>query len=188
MTTDDVERWSALRVWLYSLLNRSPKSNLAVIEHVSPGADDRLLDVGCGPGAALEHARASGAKVAGVDPSPAMVNRASRRVPDAEVKVGSAEAIPFPSDEFSVVINISSYHHWADQQNGLAEVLRVLAPGGRIHIAERRHKRRNGHGLTDDNADQLVETLLRLGYEDSTVDTIEVGRSEFLVVSAVAPI
>jgi hypothetical protein len=64
----------------------------------------------------------------------------------------------------------------------------VLAPGGRIHIAERRHKRRNGHGLTDDNADQLVETLLRLGYEDSTVDTIEVGRSEFLVVSAVAPI
>ena len=186
--TDDVERWSAFRVWLYSLLNRSPKSNLAVVEHASPGGGERLLDVGCGPGAALEHAAARGAEVAGVDPSPAMADRASRRVPRAEIKVGSAEAIPFPDDRFDVVISISSFHHWADPDAGLTEILRVLAPGGRLLIAERKHKRSAGHGLTVEKADQLTETLLSMGYDTPEVDTIKVARHQFLVVSAAAPV
>jgi ubiquinone/menaquinone biosynthesis C-methylase UbiE len=183
---DEVERWSAFRVWLYTLLHRDPKSNLAVIEHVAPGPADRLLDIGCGPGAALEHAAARSAEVAGVDPSPAMVERASERVPEADVKVGSAEALPFPDDRFNVVINISSYHHWANHDAGLMEVLRVLEPGGRLHIVERHHKRKASHGLTNAKADQLAGTLLQLGYRDSAVDTIEAGRSEYLVVSAEA--
>jgi ubiquinone/menaquinone biosynthesis C-methylase UbiE len=186
--SDDIERWSAFRVWLYSLVNRSPKSNLAVIEHVSPRAGERLLDVGCGPGAALEHAVARGVEVAGVDPSPAMVDRASRRVPGAEIKVGSAEAIPFPDDRFAVVINISSFHHWADPDAGLAEILRVLVPGGRVSIAERENKRNVRHGLTVEKADRLAETLLSMGYDTPEVDTIEVGRHQFLVVSATAPV
>jgi ubiquinone/menaquinone biosynthesis C-methylase UbiE len=186
--SDDIERWSAFRVWLYSLVNRAPKSNLAVIEHVSPRARERLLDVGCGPGAALEHAAAYGAEVAGVDPSPAMVDRASRRVPHAEIKVGSAEAIPFADDRFDMVINISSFHHWADPDAGLAEILRVLAPGGRVLIAERKHKRNAGHGLTVEKADRLAETLLSMGYGAPEVDTVEVGRHPFFVVSAMAPV
>lgn len=82
MTVDQVERWSPLKVWLYTLFNRSPKSNTAIVEHASLGTDDRFLDVGCGPGAALEHAAAARAQVAGVDPNPSMVARASRRVPE----------------------------------------------------------------------------------------------------------
>lgn len=77
----EVERWSSLKVWLFSLFNRTPKSNLAAVERISLTASDRFLDLGCGLGAALEHAAATGAYVAGVDPSPAMAERAAQRVP-----------------------------------------------------------------------------------------------------------
>ena len=186
-TNGEIERWSPLRVWLYTLLRRNPKSNLAVIEHVAPGSGDRLLDVGCGAGAALEHALARGAEVAGIDPSPAMVERSSRRVRQADIRVGSAEAIPFDEHRFNVLINISSYHHWADQEAGLNEALRVLEPGGRLHIVEAKHKKKAGHGLTNEKAGQLRDRLLQLGYRTSSVDTIKAGRSEYLVVSAEAP-
>jgi cyclopropane fatty-acyl-phospholipid synthase-like methyltransferase len=91
MHNEEVERWSPLKAWLYSLFCRNPKSNLAAVELASLTADDRFLDVGCGPGAALENAAATGAQVAGVDPSPSMVARASERVPTADVRVASAE-------------------------------------------------------------------------------------------------
>lgn len=185
--TDDVERWSAFKVWLFGLFNRTPKSNLAVVEHARLTADDRLLDVGCGLGAALEHAVASGAALAGVDPSPAMVDKASRRVPRAEVKVGSAESIPFPDSHFTVVINVSSYHHWAHPETGLSEILRVLAPGGRLLIVEHDLKRKTGHGLNQEQADRLSETLIGVGFASSAVDSLKAGRSRYMVVSATAP-
>lgn len=185
--TDEVECWSSFKVWLFSLFNRNPDSNPALVDHAGLTADDRFLDVGCGLGAVLEHAAATNAEVAGVDPSPAMVERASQRVPHAKVKVGSAENIPFPDDYFSVVANMSSYHHWAKPDDGLAEILRVLAPGGRLLIAEKRLRRKKGHGLHPDGADQVARTLNRLGYARSDVDSLKVGRTEFLVVSGMAP-
>lgn len=171
------------------MFNRSPKSNIAAVELASLTADDRFLDVGCGPGAALEHAAASGADVAGVDPSPSMVQRASRRVPDAEVRVGSAEALPFPDDRFTVVINVASFHHWADREAGLNETLRVLAPGGRLHIVEGLLKEgKDGHGLDPNDAQVLATKLRELGYADTKIDSMRTGwRHEYMVVTAVAP-
>lgn len=190
MNTDEVERWSPFRAWLYSLVNRSPQSNLAIVERASLNADDRFLDVGCGPGAALEHAAASGAKVAGVDPSPSMVARASKRVPGADVWVGSAEELPFPDDQFTVVINVASFHHWADRDVGLKEILRVLAPGGRLHIMEGWLKEgRDGHGLNPRNVESLRAKLLELGYADTNVDIVKTGwRHRYYVVTAIAPV
>jgi len=189
MTTEQIERWSPLKVWFYSLFYRSPKSNTAIVEHASPGADDRFLDVGCGPGAAMEHAAATGAQVAGVDPSPSMVSRASKRVPTADVQVGSAEDLPFPDDHFTVVVNVASFHHWADRDAGLREVLRVLAPGGRLHIMEGMIKEgKDGHGLDPSDVESLKARLLELGYADTTVDTVKTGwRHRYYVVTAIAP-
>jgi ubiquinone/menaquinone biosynthesis C-methylase UbiE len=187
---DEIERWSPVKVWLYSLLNRSPKSNRATVELASLSASDRFLDVGCGLGAALEHATASGAEVAGVDPSPSMVARASRRVPEADVRVGSAEEIPFPDHHFTVVINIASFHHWADREAGLKEILRVLAPGGRLHIVEGMLKEgKDGHGLDPNDARLLANKLLELGYADTEIDSMKTGwRHRYMVVTGVAPL
>jgi SAM-dependent methyltransferase len=189
VTSSDVERWSPLKVWLYSLLNRSPKSNLEIVRFAGVGETDRFLDVGCGPGAALEHASATGARVAGVDPSSSMVARAKKRVPEAEVEVGSAEDIPFPDHTFTVAINVSSFHHWADRDAGLREIARVLAPGGRLHIVEGRlDDDEHGHGLGMNDAQVLTERLGELGYTEMRIDTLRTGRRhEYLVVSAVNP-
>jgi ubiquinone/menaquinone biosynthesis C-methylase UbiE len=185
MTAQEVERWSSFRVWLYSLFNHSTQTNEAVVDYASLTADDHFLDVGCGLGEALEHAVATGAQVAGVDPSPAMVRRATRRVPDARVDVGSAESIPFPDDHFTVVVSVSSYHHWADPEAGLKEIIRVLSAAGRVHIVEAAKEK--GHGLDEESAEELAQTLLDVGYATSSVDSLPVGRRRFVVVSAMAP-
>lgn len=185
--TADVERWSSLKVWLFSLFNRDPKSNLAAVELLSLTSDDRFLDLGCGLGAALEHADATGAETAGIDPSPAMVERAARRVPGAEVREGSAESVPFGDDRFTAALAVSTYHHWADAEAGLAEVRRVLAPGGRLLIFERKLKKRSGHGIDPAGADRVAQTLTTHGYFSAEVGTVRVGRVDYLTVSAVNP-
>ena len=125
----EVERWSPLKVWLFSLTSRSPQSNIAAVDLLRLGPGDRFLDIGCGLGAALEYGQKAGAATAGIDPSPTMVERARKRVPTAEVELGSAEEIPFPDDRFTAMMAVATFHHWADRDRGLAEVFRVLVPG-----------------------------------------------------------
>lgn len=189
VTSPEIERWSPLKAWFYNLFNRNPKSNTAVIELLELSTDDRFLDIGCGPGAALEHAVSAGASVTGIDPSPAMVSRAAKRVPAAEVRVGSAEEIPFPDDSFSVAVNIASFHHWADREAGLKEILRVLAPGGKVHVVEGvLGDEKDGHGLSPRDAEILETRLTELGYIRTSTRRIKPGwRHEYFMVSGVAP-
>jgi SAM-dependent methyltransferase len=185
----DIERWSSLKVWAFSLFNRSPKSNFAAIDYARLTADDRLLDVGCGLGAALEHGVATGASVAGIDPSPSMVEKATERVPEADIRVGSAEEIPFPDSHFTVVVNVASFHHWADRDAGLREILRVLAPGGRLHIVEGALRDgKDGHGLSPTDVETLKARLEELGYVDTRSEEVSTGRRHrYFVVSGTAP-
>jgi SAM-dependent methyltransferase len=190
MTPDstDVERWSALKVWLFSLFHRTPKSNLPAVQLMSLSSGDRFVDLGCGLGAALEHAAATGAETAGIDPSTAMVERAARRVPGADVRLGSAEIIPFEDDRFTAALAVSTFHHWADHEAGLAEVRRVLSPGGRLLIVEKKLRGGDGHGMDSVGADRLSQMLVSHGYASPEVRTMRVGRADYLTVSAVNPV
>ncbi len=183
----DVERWSALKVWLFSLFNKNPESNSAAVDRMELDSDDRFLDLGCGLGAALEHAVATGARTAAIDPSPSMVERAAERVPQADVRLGSAESIPFEDDTFTAAISVSTYHHWADAETGLKEIRRVLAPGGRLLIVERKLKRSSGHGLDGIGGESLAALLESDEYVSVQVETMKIGRAEYLAVSAVKP-
>jgi ubiquinone/menaquinone biosynthesis C-methylase UbiE len=80
---------------------------------------------------------------------------------------------------------VSTYHHWADHDAGLAEVRRVLAPGGRLLILERKLKKGTGHGLDRAGADRLAQMLTGHGYNTAEVGTMRVGRVDYLTVSAV---
>jgi malonyl-CoA O-methyltransferase len=95
------------------------------------------LDVGCGPGgllAALEAAR-PGAALAGVDLAPGMVREAARRVPRARLAVGDAESLPFAAGSFDLVLSTSTFQWLPGLDAALAEVRRVLAPGGTFVLA-----------------------------------------------------
>ncbi len=94
-----------------------------------------ILDIGCGTGVFLRRAAMSfpEAKLTGVDASAEMIKAALASAPagvDVTLRVGSAEALPLPDSSFDLVVTTSSFHHWTDQKQGLAEVHRVLRPGG----------------------------------------------------------
>lgn len=101
-----------------------------------------VLEVGSGPGrlAVLMAQLSPTIRVIGVDISPSMVERAARRATEAglservEFKVGDVADLRFPNGHFDTVVSTLSLHHWADPSHGLAEIWRVLKPGGEAHI------------------------------------------------------
>jgi len=104
-------------------------------------APRRILDVGCGTGYLLGRlaARAPQAEVlAGIDAAPAMIRVATGAAADDRLHfaVGTAERLPWPAASFDLVVSTTSFDHWADQQAGLAQCARVLAPGGSLVLAD----------------------------------------------------
>ena len=108
-------------------------------------AGGRYVDVGSGPGTLLAQVATlqPDANVTGVDPSERMVELASARLGGvaagrSRVLRGSAEALPLPDASADVVSAVLTMHHWDDLIAGVAETLRVLAPGGSLLVVEMR--------------------------------------------------
>jgi ubiquinone/menaquinone biosynthesis C-methylase UbiE len=106
---------------------------LVEFANLEPGA--RVLDVGCGTGAALLPASRIASRAVGIELSPAMAARAREAVPAAEVVVGDASQLPFADGEFDVVLSSFTVFFMPDPSAALREWARVLAPGGRIVTA-----------------------------------------------------
>jgi len=94
------------------------------------------LDVGCGPGALTVRLaeRLGEPQVAGVDPSAPFVEAARARLPDADIRLAAAEALPFPDATFDAVYAHLVVPFMADADAGAAEMRRVARPGGRIAV------------------------------------------------------
>ena len=105
-----------------------------------PLAGLRVLDVGCGDGAYAMVAAQRGARVAGVDTSPQMIEAAQRRAVEQDVqidlRVADAAALPFDDGSFDVVLAVTVLCFVADANMALRELARVLAPDGRLVIGE----------------------------------------------------
>ena len=97
-----------------------------------------IVDVGCGTGRLLRAAsvRWPGAQLFGADPAEQMVSDAHRLNPNVTFKLAPAELLPFPDQTADVVFTSLSFHHWANQTEGLQEIARVLRPGGWFCLAD----------------------------------------------------
>lgn len=107
-------------------------------------APGRGLDVGCGTGVLAARLAAVGFEMAGVDPSEGMLEVLRARAPEVDARRASGTELPFADDGFDLVITVAVLHHVADRaavRGVLAEMVRVLRPGGRAIVWD--HNPRN---------------------------------------------
>ena len=95
-------------------------------------AGARLLDVACGSGLAIELARIRGASCSGIDASPRLVAVARDRNPDSDIRIGDMNALPWDPASFDIVTSFRGI--WGTTPHAVAELYRVLRPGGRVGI------------------------------------------------------
>ena len=118
------------------LIARAQRDALQTLEL---GPDDRLLDVGCGTGAAVRAAAEVVERAVGVDLSPKMLAEARERargLPNVEFVEGDSENLPFGGGEFTAVICTTSLHHYPNPEAATREMARVLTPDGRAVIGD----------------------------------------------------
>lgn len=134
---------------------------------------DRVVDIGCGPGNAARLAvRRGAAGVVGIDPAAVMLRlgRVFTRSRRVTYKHGSAEHLPLEDASVDVAWSLSTVHHWANLDDGLLEVRRVLKPGGRfVAIEFNTTPGATGHathGWTDDQAERFAALLRENGFID----------------------
>jgi len=168
----------------------------AVADVAGVGPADSVLDVGCGPGTAVRVAVARGAKATGVDPSRVALALAraissARRSRGATWVEAPAESLPLGDGSVTVAWSLSAVHHWSDRRQGLAELRRVLAPGGRVVLVERLspegargHAR---HGLSAVQAGSVAGEMAAAGFCDVRTSTRRLGRRTVTVIEAAVP-
>ena len=94
----------------------------------------RLLDVGTGPGYVAGAAAERGADATGIDVAAAMVAIARQAWPGARFRQGDAHSLPFPDRSFDAITSGFAILHLGRPERAVAEMVRVLVPGGRVAV------------------------------------------------------
>ena len=112
-----------------------------LVERIQCTPDQKVLDVGCGTGWAVEKLalRNPESAIYGIDISPEMIRIANKRAPshsNLEFNVGDAEKLDFPDEEFDYIMSSHAFRHCPDPAKALAEFFRVLKVGGKLLILD----------------------------------------------------
>ena len=155
-----------------------PDAPALAVEAVLEAGPARVLEVGCGPGEAAARIAAAGVDVEAVDISERMVELTRAR--GVSARVGDVQELPFESDSFDAALAAWMLYHVPDVERGVAELARVLRPGGRLvavtnrveHLQELRDLL-GGAVATDTFSDRNGPEMLR--YHFSRVDERDAG-------------
>jgi ubiquinone/menaquinone biosynthesis C-methylase UbiE len=110
--------------------------NALVLAALDPRSGETVLEIGFGGGGLMAQVHAAGALPMGADVSAEMVARAGRRFgTKAEVALASVESLPFSSGAADKAASVNNLYFWADPTGGLAELARVVRPGGLLCVA-----------------------------------------------------
>lgn len=150
-----------------------------LIDRAKLAPDQRVLDIGCGTGTlaiAIKRAHPR-VDVVGLDPDPLALVRARKKAlrQRAEIRFeqGYGDALPYADASFARVVSSFMLHHLdrALQQRLLAEALRVLAPGGSVHIIDfARDKHQHVFGQKLHGAETLGGDLAGAGFSEVRVE------------------
>lgn len=140
----EADRWSGVAdTWseLWGSFSEPARAAIIFATGIRPGT--RVLDVGSGAGQFVEQLERLGAVAAGIDPAPAMVNLAQRRVPGSDIRAGDAEHLPWPDRSFDVVTAVNALQFAEDTVDALTEFERVAVSGGFVAISNWAERARN---------------------------------------------
>ncbi len=156
------------------------------LEMMRIGEGDQVIDVGCGPGNYTRHlARAAGEGLTvGLDASESMVATAAARADRENLAYlrGDACAIPFEDESFDVACSVGVIHMVEQPLIALGEMVRVLAPGGRLVVvascARKERNRGERAGVTTFGRDELTGALREHGLGE--IEQRVIARGQFV--------
>ncbi|HEU5200636.1 MAG TPA: class I SAM-dependent methyltransferase [Ktedonobacterales bacterium] len=134
---------------------------------------DRILEIGFGAGRAIEliAARTPQGAVAGIDLSPTMVQASRRRNAQAinagrvDLRLGTVERVPFHDQHFDKLFSIHSLYFWPEPLLAIAEMARVLRPGGRLALTFSPGKvNEQPNAYIQQTVEHLITAMQRLGF------------------------
>ena len=141
-------------------------------------SNDRVLEIGFGPGQAIEEVAklTPNGFIAGIDLSDVMVAQASRRNAAAIragrvlLQQGAESPLPFEDDRFNKVFAVNSMQFWSNPTAGLQEVRRVLKPGGRVVITIQPMWAKTEEQVQS-VAEKLIRQLKQAGFKQVRLET-----------------
>lgn len=155
------------------------------VEQIIPLAVEELrgfpdvIDIGCGEGQISRALAAAGCNVMGVDPTQLHIDVARGRGGGPRYEVGWADALPVPDASFDAAVACLVFEHIDDLDGALAEVARVLRPGGRFaFFLNHPLLQTPGSGWIDDHIIDPPEQYWRIGpylVETETWEEVEAG-------------
>jgi ubiquinone/menaquinone biosynthesis C-methylase UbiE len=171
--------------------------NRLTFEQLGVASGERVLEVGFGGGDLIEWLlAATDAEVFGVDVSEAMLSRARRRF-RSEVRqgrltlyAGSADALPLGDEAVDKACSVNSLYFWPDPAEAMAELVRILRPGGRLVLCLQTPEAVRAwpghvHGFRAYGADEIAALMEKAGFGRPTIasgEAREVG--EFICLSS----
>lgn len=191
-------RWARLYNLLFA--RKLSKEHRLALKHAAPQPGERALDVGCGPGTmaiALAERVGPAGEAVGIDASAEMIelarDKAGRAGSAARFEAAAIEALPFADGEFDVATSTFMLHHLPEdvRAKGLAEVRRVLKPGGRFVIVDFASDSGTflghllsvmGHSHGKSTLPHLESALREAGF--SSIEKMRSNRKESLIVKA----
>lgn len=114
--SDSLRDADSFYAWVFSKLGAEPSA--------------RLLDVACGSGRLLYHAKQAGLETIGIDFSAGALRLARAIEPGSELVLADGQYLPLPSSSIDYVTNLGSLEHFIDPDLGVQEMARVLRPQG----------------------------------------------------------
>jgi SAM-dependent methyltransferase len=180
--------------WVMAHRESNRKRNAWAVGLLDVQPDDRVLEIGFGPGIAIGELarRATNGIVCGVDHSEVMLRQASRRNATAvragrvDLRLGTAERLPVFEGPFDKMLAVNSLMFWDDPVARLKELRDLLRPGGRIAIAFQPR----GPGSTDETAaragDEIAGHFTAAGFADVRVETLSLKPTAVVCVLGVS--
>jgi ubiquinone/menaquinone biosynthesis C-methylase UbiE len=181
--------------WVMANRGSNRKRNVWAVGLLDVQADDRVLELGFGPGVAIQELarRATSGHVVGIDHSEVMVRQARKRNAAAvnagrvDLRLGSADALPAFDEPFDKILAVNSLMFWDEPFARLKELQDLLRPGGQIAIVYQPR----GPGSTNEVATRTGQEIARhfaaVGLTDVRVETLALKPAAVVCVLGVRP-